>query len=159
MVRDEGKEPWAKVVSKMKIKETEYLWFTGSDDSLVFPWYDHERITLKDPPKSSTEPVEEEDDESGGPSFGPDVQGPLGPKPPGPSGPKPSTGSSSSSPDQTVPSDGGPQPFTAPAFNVSTERSGGKVDIAFRCPGREFHTNVDSKIKEKDIQRLVANSL
>jgi hypothetical protein len=37
--------------------------------------------------------------------------------------------------------------------------SRGNVDVKFRCLEREIGLSVDSKINEKDIQRLVANSL
>jgi hypothetical protein len=84
-VRNEGMEPWFGITRKMKVQETEYEWFTGSDDELVFPWYDHERITFKDPNRPSTE-IGEDDEEQKGNSFGPDTGGPSGSKPSGSSG-------------------------------------------------------------------------
>jgi hypothetical protein len=148
-VRAERTEPWAGVARKMSVKEPDYQWFTGSEDPLVHPWYDHERITFKDPPRSSTEPVEEDEPEA--PSFGPGANGPPGPKPLSSSSTPPS--------DSAAPADGGPLPFTAHSFTVTTVVSRGNVDVNFRCIGREIGVNLDSKTKEKDIQRLVANSL
>jgi hypothetical protein len=49
--------------------------------------------------------------------------------------------------------------MVAPSFTVTTVVSKGKVDVNFRCMERDIGLNVDSKIKEKDIQRQVANSL
>jgi hypothetical protein len=87
LVRAEKTEPWSGIARKMSTKESDYSWFTGNENPLQFPWYDHEAILLKDPQRPSIGPVEE--DEPEGSSFGPSTQGPPGPKPPGPPGPPP----------------------------------------------------------------------
>jgi hypothetical protein len=52
-----------------------------------------------------------------------------------------------------------PAPFTAPPFTTTTIISKGQVGIGFKCQGRVIGASVDAKIKEVDIQRLVANWL
>jgi hypothetical protein len=133
-VRDEKEEPWSKIARKMSLKEADYQWFTGSDNPLQFPWYDHEAITFKDPQRPSTEPVVE--DEPDGPSFGPGANGSPGPKPPGPRGPSPPSGLSGSS-GSTTQTDGGPPPFTN-----STVVSRGQVGVTFQCQGRAIGLSV-----------------
>jgi ribonuclease HI len=145
----------------MSLREEDYQWFTGSDNPLQFPWYDHEAITFKDPQRPSTELIA--DDEPDGPSFGPDADGPPGPKPPGPPGPTSPSGHPSpedlSDSSGSATTDGGPTPFNAPPFEGPTPFISGKVDVDFKCQGRIMGHSVPTNIKEGEIQRLVSDML
>jgi hypothetical protein len=142
----------------MSTKETDYEWFTGTGDPLQFPWYDCEAVTFKDPARSSTAPVIDDDDVPEGPSFGPGAGGPPGPQPPSAQGPTTSTGSAESS-NSTTTTGGGPAPFNAPPYTTHTDpvKPDASVDITFKCVGRTIATSVKANLKESEIQRTVAN--
>jgi hypothetical protein len=64
--------PWPQIARKMSVRAESYEWYTGTDDPLIFPGYDCEAVSIKDPPRSSTEiVVDDEGEELEGPSFGP----------------------------------------------------------------------------------------
>jgi hypothetical protein len=47
----------------MNVRAEDYGWFTGTEDPLQFPWYDCEAISFKDPPRSSTVIVVDDENE------------------------------------------------------------------------------------------------
>jgi hypothetical protein len=161
--------PWPQIARKMSKRAEDYGWFTGTDDPLQFPWYDCEAITIKDPPRSSTDirPADIDDPEPDGPSFGPGADGPsFGPDTGGTSGPQVSNASGASlpgglgeNPDPSVEEAG--DTTDAQKYNTSTvnTKSKEKVDVTFKCLGRTVVINVESGVKESMIQRLVANTL
>jgi hypothetical protein len=44
--RNERVEPWSGIARKISTPESDYHWFTGNDNDLVFPWYDQETIVF-----------------------------------------------------------------------------------------------------------------
>jgi hypothetical protein len=60
--REDGKDSWPKIARKMSMKEADYEWFTGTEDPLQFPWYDCEAVAFRDPARSSTGPVIDDDE-------------------------------------------------------------------------------------------------
>jgi hypothetical protein len=161
-VRTDGVEPWTKIARKMSTKETAYEWFTGTESPLVFPWYDCDAVTFKYPPRSSTEPVVDDDDEEPDrPSFGPGAGGPPGPKSQGASSSS-SPADPSASASSTTHMGAGPAPFNAPSFTTTTihpEKADGAVDVTFRCMEQTIKISVKANLKESEIQRIVANTM
>jgi hypothetical protein len=163
-VRSEHEEPWTRRARKMSARESDYLWFTGNENQLQFPWFDQETILFKDPQRPSIGLVGA--DEPDGPSFGPNApesQDSLPPAPPStpPSASSPPLGNASAASSVTGPATGPsePVPFVAPHNEVSTVSSKGKVSIHFECQGREIGISVLAAITEEMIQRSVANEM
>jgi ribonuclease HI len=142
----------------MSQREESYGWFTGTSDELVFPWYDSEAITFKDPLRSSTDPVDDDELEPPGPSFGPGAD--KGTLPQVDQSGKPS-GSSPTSPIGETPLGGSIANSDAPSYSTHTIPGNrqDKVDVTFLCEGREVHCSVERGMKESMIQRRVANEL
>jgi hypothetical protein len=160
-VRRNENQPWPQIARKMSLRADDYEWFTGTDDPLQFPWYDCEAITFKDPPRSSTEPViDDEDEEQEGPSFGPGAGGPSGSQMHVTSGPSPS-GNLITAAGSTTTAGGAGTHSDAVDYTTNTVHvdAGKTVDITFMCEGRTIVTSVKNDLKESQIQRLVANVL
>jgi ribonuclease HI len=151
--------PWPQTARKMSLRADDYNWFTGSEDPLQFPWYDFEAIFFKDPPRSSTTIVEDDEGEPNGPSFGPGTGGSPDTQPSG-SPQAPSKGVNMTS--ETAAGEGSSKgPTDALDYNTSTLHvpAGTRIDVTFKCMGRTVGASVLSNIKESGIQRFVANSL
>jgi hypothetical protein len=155
----------------MSRKETDYGWFAKNENPLVFPWQDQETVLFKDPQRSSNAIVVDDED-SDGPSFGPDASGSRGPTTPKSAGTSSSpnasgtggalgtsggaTGSAGTPRDANDSLD--PAPFNSPPYTTSTLASKGQVGITYVFGGQMRSDSVPHNITEQDIQRRAANT-
>jgi hypothetical protein len=156
-----GDSIWEGIARKMTLaKVADFEWYTGSSNPLQFPWYDCEAVTFKDPPRSSTAMVDDDDeDEPQGPSFGPGADKGTGASATGKTGAP--SGSLSTTSIGGTQAGGSTTNTDALPFDVHTIHGNkdDKVDVTFICEGRSIGLNVKRGEKESAIQRLVANSL